>query len=67
MAVPEKCDFLMDSFSAVVCDGTVVTHKHHTVSAPQKEQHCSLGRNANFLQLQIVVEQKSPFFTSETV
>lgn len=37
------------------------------VPGPQEEQHWSLGRNANVLQLQIVVEQKSPFFASETV
>lgn len=57
-------------FSAVVCDGTVVTKsrmQRHTVSGPRREQWCSVGRNANFLQLQIVVEQKRPFFAFETV
>lgn len=42
--------------------------QHHTVSGPQKEPFsCSEGRNANFLQLQIAVEQNSPFSASETV
>lgn len=33
----------------------------------RKEQCCSVGRNADFLQLQIVVEQKSLFFAPETI
>lgn len=47
----------------VVCDGIVVKRQLNAASHSMRllEQCCSVGRNVNFLQLQIVVEQNSSF------